>query len=181
MFEKEKMFIEIEETTETYDDFFEQFNIETNRREKLKNTDILFVPKYYRNIEQPCFTEGLSNYFQIIRDELNITNIDLCKKESDSYKEFQMHSSTIFLGTILTGVAVNVISKILCDAMDKQCTKDDEIINVNIINPTINVSINYNDTYENFKKLPDYYETYTKTGSKKVSLSSEGQIINVTA
>lgn len=54
-------------------------------------------------------------------------------------------------------------------------------MNVNIINPEINVNINFNDTYENLKKLPELYSTYTKTGKMNNSETQKGNILDVTA
>ena len=182
MLENEKLYIKIEKNESTYEDFFEKFHIEQTKRNELRNKKILFVPKYYRDIKEPCFTENFSSYYKIIKNELKIDDIGLCINDSDSYKEYHMHSSTFFLGTILTQVAINVISKIICDTLEKQtCPKNDDIVNVNIINPEINVNINFNDTYENLKKLPELYSTYTKTGKMNNSETQKGNILDVTA
>lgn len=182
MFEEEALYINFEKIDFSYNDYFEKFNIDQDRRIELCNKDILFVPSFYRGISEPCFTEGLSTSIKIIKDELNIQNVDLCMNEYDSYKEFHMHSALFFLGTIVSSLALGVLTNLISDLLKKQFfPSNDDILNVTIIKPEINIKIEYNGKYEDLEKIPEQFQTYSKMGIKKRTIDSTGKIIDVTA
>lgn len=172
----------IEKDTSSLSDFFDKLNISKERRTVLQTRDFFFLPVFYRDTKYPCFTEGTDRNFKLLKEVQHQENIDLCMNFDDEYHEYQMHSSCIMLGTIVSTIALNIISNILYDFIKNQYHLEaEDKINVTIINPTENCRIDINGSLNDIKNIPQNYSTYEKSGKLKCSFNEKGNMLDVIA
>lgn len=70
-------------------------------RDTSATADVLLVPiEKFREVEGPLFYAGTTDFFQFLKEGLSGHRVEVCA-DDDKYKEFSLHSDTIYLVTLV--------------------------------------------------------------------------------
>ena len=149
--------LKIKTTTETKQYWINREFISETKREKIKDSNILFIPEIWKEGIIGFQKEAFPFYEYLEEQNSNKLNIDFCI-EDENYQELHLHSDVIWMGTILIEffflpLFINLLSSYISNHIFHD--SDDEInIKLNIQKGNEkNVILEYNGNCDDFIKI----------------------------
>lgn len=146
----------IKETNENKEYWINQDFIPQSLKNKLKNSNVLFVPDE-RSGEIGVYSEVLPFLEYLEKVDNKVINPNICLDENN-YQEFILHSDVIRLGKIIIEyVVLPIFVNLICDYLKNKfynSGNEDEIkTTLNIQKNNTNIEFKYEGSLEGFQKI----------------------------
>jgi hypothetical protein len=153
----------------------QEANLSSKRKDELKTVNILALPtKGYHGKDGAFFFGGARDFYMYCQENDPNHPVDFCIEKTE-YKEIDLNSIELFLGTFLiSSIILPVFVNLISNYLSSKLTHHDDKITINIIinNATQNNStqINFRGTKDSFnEKVLKALNVYNKEGKFEIA------------